>query len=462
MGENGAGKSTLIKAITGALPLDAGRAPARRRAGALRHRRTTPSAPASARSTRRSTCCRTSRVAENIALGREPRRFGVDRLDAACGEHAAGRARRPRARHRPGLAARHALARRSSSWSRSRGPSRRTSRCSSSTSRRRASTSTRCAELFRVIRDLKQRGVAILFVSHFLDQVYEICDRVTVLRDGKLVGEYLTTRAAAHRPGAGDARAQRRRARAPGRACTSPRRSAPPYLSARGVTVGSGHRGRRRRPRSRARCSVSPGCSARGGPSSRAHSPASTGWTPGIIHIAGHGRRTCAGPRTGDVPRASSTPPRTAAPRASSASSASARTSPSRCRPSAAFLRRIRPARQRELAASWVDALDIRPADVDRPAGTLSGGNQQKVLLARLLALSPRALRAGRADPRHRRRREGRDPEPRGRARRQRLVGDVHLGGARGGAPGRRTGSRSCSAAGSSTPFRRTSSTSTR
>ena len=48
------------------------------------------------------------------------------------------------------------------------------------------------AELFRVIRDLKQRGVAILFVSHFLDQVYEICDRVTVLRNGRLVGEYLT------------------------------------------------------------------------------------------------------------------------------------------------------------------------------------------------------------------------------------------------------------------------------
>ena len=43
-----------------------------------------------------------------------------------------------------------------------------------------------------MIRELKQRGVAILFVSHFLDQVYEICDRVTVLRDGALVGEYLT------------------------------------------------------------------------------------------------------------------------------------------------------------------------------------------------------------------------------------------------------------------------------
>ena len=49
------------------------------------------------------------------------------------------------------------------------------------------------AELFRVIRELKQRGVAILFVSHFLDQVYEICDRVTVLRNGALVGEYLTS-----------------------------------------------------------------------------------------------------------------------------------------------------------------------------------------------------------------------------------------------------------------------------
>ena len=55
-------------------------------------------------------------------------------------------------------------------------------------------------------------------------------------------------------------------------------------------------------------------------------------------------------------------------------------------------LRRIPPVRRRELAASWVEALDIRPADLDRPAGTLSGGNQQKVLLARLLALAPRVL----------------------------------------------------------------------
>ena len=39
-----------------------------------------------------------------------------------------------------------------------------------------------------------------------------------------------------------------------------------------------------------------------------------------------------------------------------------------------------------------MEALDIRPADLDKPAGTLSGGNQQKLLLARMLALSPRVL----------------------------------------------------------------------
>jgi simple sugar transport system ATP-binding protein len=46
--------------------------------------------------------------------------------------------------------------------------------------------------LFDVMRRLKDDGVAILFVSHFLDQVYEVADRMTVLRNGRLVGEYRT------------------------------------------------------------------------------------------------------------------------------------------------------------------------------------------------------------------------------------------------------------------------------
>ncbi len=46
------------------------------------------------------------------------------------------------------------------------------------------------AKLFKLMRDLRSRGVGIVFVTHFLDQVYEICDRITVMRDGQLVGEF--------------------------------------------------------------------------------------------------------------------------------------------------------------------------------------------------------------------------------------------------------------------------------
>ncbi len=46
-------------------------------------------------------------------------------------------------------------------------------------------------KLFGMMRDLKAKGVGIIFVTHFLDQVYEVCDKITVLRDGKLVGEFV-------------------------------------------------------------------------------------------------------------------------------------------------------------------------------------------------------------------------------------------------------------------------------
>jgi simple sugar transport system ATP-binding protein len=46
-------------------------------------------------------------------------------------------------------------------------------------------------KLFTLMRELKSRGVGIIFVTHFLDQVYELCDKITVLRNGELVGEYL-------------------------------------------------------------------------------------------------------------------------------------------------------------------------------------------------------------------------------------------------------------------------------
>ena len=45
-------------------------------------------------------------------------------------------------------------------------------------------------KLFDLMRELKSRGVGIVFITHFLDQVYEISDRITVLRNGELIGEY--------------------------------------------------------------------------------------------------------------------------------------------------------------------------------------------------------------------------------------------------------------------------------
>ena len=48
-------------------------------------------------------------------------------------------------------------------------------------------------QLFEILKELKRKNMSILFVTHFLDEVYEISDRITVLRNGRMVGEYETT-----------------------------------------------------------------------------------------------------------------------------------------------------------------------------------------------------------------------------------------------------------------------------
>jgi galactofuranose transport system ATP-binding protein len=48
------------------------------------------------------------------------------------------------------------------------------------------------AQLFKVMRKLKSEGIGILFITHFLDQVYEITDRITVMRNGAVIGTYET------------------------------------------------------------------------------------------------------------------------------------------------------------------------------------------------------------------------------------------------------------------------------
>jgi len=47
-------------------------------------------------------------------------------------------------------------------------------------------------KLFQLMTKLKNEGVGIIFVTHFLEQVYAVCDKITVLRNGQLVGEFTT------------------------------------------------------------------------------------------------------------------------------------------------------------------------------------------------------------------------------------------------------------------------------
>lgn len=44
--------------------------------------------------------------------------------------------------------------------------------------------------LFRIIRQLRSQGISVIFISHRLDEIFEICDRLTVLKDGEYVGDY--------------------------------------------------------------------------------------------------------------------------------------------------------------------------------------------------------------------------------------------------------------------------------
>ena len=385
MGENGAGKSTLIKAITGALPLDEG-------VLVLDGRRVSFPTPHDAQQAGISTVYQEIEllpnvsVAENILLGREPRRAGVisyRRMRRRAGEILAelGLDIDPESTlgtHSVAVQQLVAIARAISADVKVLVLDEPTSSLDLD----------EVAELFRIIRELKARGVAVLFVSHFLDQVYEVCDRVTVLRDGKLVGEYLmhellridlVTKMLGHE--ISDYKARHRD--------PAPEEDAAVFLSARGVTSERGIAG--------------------------ADVDLAEGEVVGVAGLLGSGRTELARALTGVSRLSEGTiriegeevtldSPRRAITLGVVYSSENRRTEgivgelsvleniTLAVQANRGVFRRIPPARQRELAQSWAEALRVRPLDLDRPAGTLSGGNQQKVLLARLLALAPRVL----------------------------------------------------------------------
>ncbi|MBG0818799.1 sugar ABC transporter ATP-binding protein [Planomonospora sp. ID82291] len=190
MGENGAGKSTLIKVLTGVYAIDGGRITLEGEDVAFTGPLQSQQAGISTVYQEVNLCANLS-VAENIFIGREPRRLGRiqwKRMRRRATELLAGLdldidVSAPLSSYSLAVQQMVAIARAVDISARVLILDEPTSSLDSG----------EVEQLFRVMRRLKAEGIAILFVSHFLDQIYEISDRMTILRNGSLVGEYLTS-----------------------------------------------------------------------------------------------------------------------------------------------------------------------------------------------------------------------------------------------------------------------------
>jgi simple sugar transport system ATP-binding protein len=389
MGENGAGKSTLIKVLTGVYTNDAGEI---RLAGEP----VQFSGPLQAQRAGVSTVfqevnlCANLSVAENIFIGREPRRFGkiqwsvmrrrsadlLRRLDLDIDVSA------PLASYSLAVQQMVAIARAVDVSVKVLVLDEPTSSLDTS----------EVEQLFRVIRRLKEDGVAILFVSHFLDQVYEIADRMTVLRNGRRIGEYRTAELPqmdlVSKMIGKELETLEQLEERTGR--THDRvKDAPPVIRAEGL--------------------------GRTGAIEPFSLTVHEGEVVGLAGLLGSGRTELArllfGADRADhgTVEIGGRPvglrgPRTAMRHRIAFSSENRRTEGLieelsvrenivlALQASRGWLRPISRRRQEELAEKYIKALHIRPADPELPVRNLSGGNQQKVLLARWLITEPRLL----------------------------------------------------------------------
>jgi len=185
LGENGAGKSTLIKIMTGALRRDAGEI-------LLDGKPVEINTPGEARGLGISAVYQevnlvpTMSVTKNLALERQPVRFGL----------ISWRSARERARERlKRLNLDINIERSLGSYSVAIQQLVAIARALEDDTRvlvldePTASLDARETELlFEIMRDLKSHGIAIVFITHFIDQVYAIADRISVLRNGSMVG----------------------------------------------------------------------------------------------------------------------------------------------------------------------------------------------------------------------------------------------------------------------------------
>jgi len=190
MGENGAGKSTLIKALTGVYKIDSGAIIV---AGQERNFSGTAAAQEAGISTvyQEVNLCTNLTIGENVMLGHEVRGpFGINwRRTHAAAKVALDKLGLGHLDPRAPLNSISLAMQQLVAISRAMVTKSKVLILDEPTSSLDAQE---VENLFRVMRRLRDEGVAILFVSHFLDQVYAISDRLTVLRNGQLVGEYMT------------------------------------------------------------------------------------------------------------------------------------------------------------------------------------------------------------------------------------------------------------------------------
>lgn len=190
IGENGAGKSTLIKVLTGVEHPDAGVIEFDGKAVEVK-------SPQHAQEIGISTVyqevnlCTNISVAENIMLGREPRRFG-----GIHWKQLNDKARQALKRLSVDIDVTQPLGNYSIAIQQMTAIARSLEVSDAKILILDEPTSSLDANetnlLFEVMRKLKAEGIGIVFITHFLDQVYRISDRITVLRNGKLVGTYDT------------------------------------------------------------------------------------------------------------------------------------------------------------------------------------------------------------------------------------------------------------------------------
>lgn len=242
--------------------------------------------------------------------------------------------------------------------------------------------------LFAVLRQLRQDGMAVLFVTHFLDQVYALADRITVLRNGELVGEW----PAADLPAPALIAAMVGRELAVRRAAAEP----PPAADAGGAEYelrGLGRKGMLQPTDLALRAGEVLGLAGLLGSGRTELAQLAFGLQPadaGELRVRGRAARVgCPSDAValgmGLLPEDRKTD--------GIVGELSVRENiVLALQAKRGLWDHVPREEQARIAERFVLALGIKTADVDTPIAQLSGGNQQKALLARWLATQPRLL----------------------------------------------------------------------